>query len=60
MESKTAFQVFSISELDGRVREYKKRKLHEKTKSGCQTCKVKKVKVRGDECLAVAKHKTNT
>jgi hypothetical protein len=39
------FQVLSLSDFDPRVRDYKKRKAHKKTKAGCLACKAKKVKV---------------
>ena len=42
---KPGFQVLSLNYFDPRVRDYKKRKVHKKTKSGCLTCKAKKVKV---------------
>ena len=45
VEAQGAFQVLSLNDSDPRVRDYKKRKLHKKTKLGCLTCKVKKVKV---------------
>jgi hypothetical protein len=45
MDVKTGFQVLSLNGFDPRVRDYKKRELHKKTKSGCLTCKAKKVKV---------------
>ncbi|KAF2670422.1 hypothetical protein BT63DRAFT_424367 [Microthyrium microscopicum] len=38
-----AFQVISLVEGGG-VRDYKRRKAHKKTRAGCLTCKVKKVK----------------
>lgn len=46
-DAKALFQVLARDDdqLDLKVREYKKRKLHKKTKSGCLTCKAKKVKV---------------
>jgi hypothetical protein len=40
-----AFQVFSIKEADPKLREIKKRRPHKKTRSGCLSCKAKKVKV---------------
>jgi len=45
MDAKAGFQILSLNGFDLRVRDYKKRKEHKKTKSGCLTCKVKKVKV---------------
>lgn len=45
MDAKARFQVLSLNDFDPRVRDYKKRKMHKKTKSGCLTCKEKKVKV---------------
>lgn len=45
MNAKPGFQVLSLNDFDPRVRDYKKRKVHKKTKSGCLTCKAKKVKV---------------
>jgi hypothetical protein len=44
-DAKAGFQVLSLNYFDPRVRDYKKRKVHKKTKSGCLTCKAKKVKV---------------
>ncbi|KAI9849758.1 MAG: hypothetical protein M1838_006259 [Thelocarpon superellum] len=44
MDGKAAFRVLSLNDADPRVREYKKRKVHEKTKSGCLPCKAKRVK----------------
>jgi hypothetical protein len=46
------FQVISMDNDDGfRVREYKKRQAHKKTRLGCKTCKLKKVKVNGNDPL---------
>jgi hypothetical protein len=45
MDAKAGFQILSLNDFDQRVRDYKKRKVHEKTKCGCLTCKAKKVKV---------------
>jgi hypothetical protein len=44
MSSRPTFQVFSFSE--DTIKPYKKQKTHRKTRSGCLTCKLKKVKVR--------------
>jgi hypothetical protein len=44
-DAKAGFHVLSLNDFDPRVRDYKKRKVHKKTKSGCLTCKAKKVKV---------------
>lgn len=42
------FRVLSFQPLQGRgvVRRYQKRRTHHKSKSGCVTCKLKRVKVR--------------
>jgi hypothetical protein len=45
MDAQAGFQVLSLNDFDGGVRDYKKRKVHKKTRSGCLTCKAKKVKV---------------
>lgn len=45
MESKSEFHILSLSNSDARVRDYKKRKAHKKTKSGCLPCRAKRVKV---------------
>lgn len=40
------FQVMSFSQQDGvKARKYQKRKTHAKSKTGCATCKVKRIKV---------------
>ena len=39
------FQVFSQSNSNAEVHEYKKRRMHEKANSGCLACRAKKVKV---------------
>lgn len=41
-----SFQVLSLNGPKLELREHKKRRPHKKTKSGCLSCKVKKVKVR--------------
>ena len=46
MEAAAAFQVLSLNEYEPQIRDYKKRKLHKKTRSGCLTCRTKRVKVR--------------
>ncbi|KAK3356718.1 hypothetical protein B0T25DRAFT_452576 [Lasiosphaeria hispida] len=40
-----AFKVFSLSGGDKQARDYKTRKPHKKTRSGCQTCRTKRVKL---------------
>ena len=44
-DAKGGFQVFSLNGCDAGVREYKKRRMHEKANSGCLACRAKKVKV---------------
>jgi hypothetical protein len=39
------FQVLTLDGPSAQLREHKKRRPHKKTKSGCLSCKVKKVKV---------------
>lgn len=53
------FQVMSFSQQDGvKARKYQKRKTHAKSKTGCATCKVKRIKVQifvlGADSKAVA------
>lgn len=43
------FQVFSVNGVNGKNREYKKRRAHAKTHSGCLTCRRKRVKVCNDK-----------
>ena len=45
MDTKAGFQVLSFNDFDPRIRDYKRRKAHRKTKDGCLTCKAKRVKV---------------
>lgn len=40
------FQVIALSQPGLQVKEYKRRKPHKKTRSGCLPCKAKRVKVR--------------
>ncbi|KAK0710692.1 hypothetical protein B0H67DRAFT_493006 [Lasiosphaeris hirsuta] len=49
MGNGAAFQVFSLSGGDKQPRDYKARRPHKKTRSGCQACRTKRVKVKGPE-----------
>lgn len=44
-DAKGGFQMFSQSNSNAEVREYKKRRKHEKANSGCLACRIKRVKV---------------
>ncbi|KAH7322996.1 hypothetical protein B0I35DRAFT_476891 [Stachybotrys elegans] len=59
MDSGAGFQVFSLRSENHRVREYKRRREHKKTKLGCIACRAKKVKC--DEtrpvCLRCSRNK---
>jgi len=44
-DAQPGYQVLSLSEFDSKLRDYKKRKSHKKTTSGCLACKAKRVKV---------------
>ncbi len=45
MDTQSGFQVLSSNNPDLRIRDYKKQRPHKKSRSGCLSCKVKKVKV---------------
>jgi hypothetical protein len=45
MSAKNGFQILSLSNYAPTVRDYKKLKKHQKSRSGCVACKEKRVKV---------------
>ena len=53
MEDAANYQVLSLKGSDLKVRSYKRRKAHSKLKSGCRTCKAKRVKVRPLSKIAI-------
>jgi hypothetical protein len=44
-EMASGFQIISFADSDTHAREYKRRRPHQKTRSGCVACKIKRVKV---------------